>query len=423
MKSLFDSLNGRGFVARLTHDELPSKLAREKLTVYAGFDPTADSLHLGHLVPIMALAHFQRAGHRVIALVGGGTAGIGDPSGRSSERNLLPDEVVAANAVAIKNQLSQLLATDGDNPAVFVNNCDWFDDMKVMRFARDIGKHFNMKVMLAKDSVKSRLESENGMSFTEFMYQIFQGWDFLHLFETFGCTLQLGGRDQWGNITAGTDLVRRVRRESVFGMTLELVTTASGEKFGKSAGNAVWLDANRTSPWELFQFMVTQDDADVVKLLKLFTFLSDEEIEELEASTANEPNARKAQRKLAFEVTAFIHGRETALEMERAAAVMFGGEIAGLSEATLETVFASVPSTEVKAEELDAGISLSVLLARTGLAASLTKARQLISGGGAYINNVRVQGDVELSRRQLATARHIVLRLGKKNYHVLKVVG
>jgi tyrosyl-tRNA synthetase len=206
-------------------------------------------------------------------------------------------------------------------------------------------------------------------------------------------------------------------------MTLELITTASGEKFGKSAGNAVWLDASRTSPWELFQFMVTQDDGDVVKLLKLFTFLSDEEIAELEASTENEPNARKAQRKLAVEVTAFIHGRETALEMERAAAVMFGAEITGLSEATLETVFASVPTTEVKAEELAAGVPLSVLLARTGLAGSLTKARQFISGGGAYINNVRAQGDVKVDHRHLATSRHIVLRIGKKSYHVLKVVG
>jgi tyrosyl-tRNA synthetase len=304
-----------------------------------------------------------------------------------------------------------------------VDNQTWFEGLSWLTVLRDVGKHFSLSAMLGRDSVKNRLDSESGISFTEFAYQVMQGFDFLHLFDAFGCTLQLGGSDQWGNIVAGIDLVRKTRRASVAGLTLPLVTTAAGEKFGKSAGNAIWLDARRTSPWQLFQYLVRQDDSDVGKLLRLFTFLPEDEIAALELSAVTDVAARRAQRKLAVEVVALVHGQAVAREMERAAAVMFGGEITGISEETLGAVLAGVPTTDVSALRLDQGIALSELLRSSGLATSLTRAREFIGNGAAYINNVRTQSDVRVGREHLATTQHIVLRRGKKDYHVLRITN
>jgi tyrosyl-tRNA synthetase len=419
MTSPIDILQERGFIAQVSDDGLRDQLAREQLTIYAGFDPTADSLHLGHVVPIMALAHFQRAGHRVIMLVGGATGMVGDPSGRSEERNLLTREQVAANVVAVRKQLQCFLDFDGANPAVILNNLDWIGPISFLDWLRDVGKHFTIAAMLAKESVQRRLEG--GISYTEFSYMTLQAYDFLHLFTHHNCTLQCGGTDQWGNITAGIDLIRRVRQSQAYGLTFHLVTTASGEKFGKTAGNALWLDARKTTPWDFYQYLVRQDDRDVIRFLNLYTFLSREQIRELEQAVRERPQEREAQKALAFEVTRMVHGEETATEMAHAAEVVYHSEIKGISDATLAAVFASVPSTTIPAAELDAGIPLLDMLVRTGLVPSRNEARRQLQGKAIYVNNVQLEPEAKLGRHSLASPSFIVLRRGKKDYHLIKV--
>jgi tyrosyl-tRNA synthetase len=422
MPSVLDTLRERGFVSQVTDEKLGEQLEQRKFTVYAGFDPTADSLHLGHVVPIMALAHFQRAGHQVVLLVGGATGMIGDPSGRSEERNLLTIEQVAANARAIGAQMARYFDSSGNAPTL-VNNFDWIGKMSFIDWLRDVGKHFPMGYMLGKESVKKRLESEHGISYTEFSYMTLQAYDFLHLHDAHGCTLQVGGSDQWGNITAGIDLVRRQRQTQAYGITFHLITTSSGEKFGKSTGASVWLDAKRTSPWDFYQYLVRQEDKDVVRFLKLYTFLPMERIAELERATQTAPEKREAQKALAFEVTKIVHGEETAKELVHAAEVVYHSEIKGISDETLASVFASVPSTEVPRAELEAGLPLIDLLTRTGLAKSKNEARRALDSESIYINNVKVAKGTEprLGIEHFASKSFIVLRSGKKNYHLLRV--
>jgi tyrosyl-tRNA synthetase len=419
MASIFQTLRERGFIAQTSDDSLPALLSAQQVTVYAGFDPTADSLHLGHLVPIMALAHFQRAGHCPLMIVGGATGMVGDPSGRSEERNLLTREQIAANVLAVRRQMERFLAFDGPNPATILDNFDWIGSFSFLDWLRDVGKHFTVAAMLAKESVQRRLEG--GISYTEFSYMTLQAYDFLHLFTNHGCTLQVGGSDQWGNITAGIDLIRRVRQGQAYGITFPLVTTSGGEKFGKTAGNALWLDPRRTSPWDFYQYLVRQDDRDVIRFLNLYTFLHAEAIREMERAVREEPHKREAQKRLAFEVTALVHGREVAGEMAHAAEVVYQSEIKGISDTTLAAVFASVPSTTVTRPELAAGIPLLDLLLRTGLASSKGEARRLLQSGAIYVNNMRQGHDVKLGTDNLASPSFIVLRSGKKNYHLVRV--
>jgi tyrosyl-tRNA synthetase len=422
MPPILEVLRQRGFLSQVSDEKLGEYLEQRPFTVYAGFDPTADSLHLGHVVPIMALAHMQRAGHKVLLLVGGATGMIGDPSGKSEERNLLSIEQVRANAGAIGAQMGRYFDPSGNAPKL-VNNFDWIGKMSFIDWLRDVGKHFPMGYMLAKESVKKRLESENGISYTEFSYMTLQAYDFLHLHDAHGCTLQVGGSDQWGNITAGIDLIRRQRQVQAYGITFHLITTASGEKFGKSAGNAVWLDPKQTSPWDFYQYLVRQEDKDVVRFLRLYTFLPMERIAELERATQTAPEKREAQKALAFEVTKIVHGENTAKELVHAAEVVYHSEIKGISDETLVSVFASVPSTEVPRAELEAGLDLVALLTRTGLVKSKNEARRLLDSEAVYVNNVKVAkgGEPRLGPQHLASPSFIVLRSGKKNYHLLRV--
>jgi tyrosyl-tRNA synthetase len=421
MTSVFNTLEQRGFVAQSSDPGLPDLLAKQKLTVYAGFDPTADSLHLGHVVPIMALAHFQRAGHRALLIVGGATGMIGDPSGKSEERNLLTAEQIAHNVRAVRQQMEHFLDFAGPNAAKVLDNYDWIGRMSFIDWLREVGKHFSLGAMLAKESVKRRLEGEQGISYTEFSYMTLQAYDFLHLFDAEHCTLQIGGTDQWGNITAGIDLIRRQRQAPAYGLTLPLITTSAGEKFGKTAGNAVWLDPARTSVWDFYQYLVRQEDRDVVRFLKLYTFLPLEQIADLERAVRERPEKREAQKALAFEVTKLVHGEAAAREIVHAADVVYHSEIKGISDATLAAVFASVPSTVLGRAELEAGIDLPTALARTGLASSKGEARRLLQSGGVYVNNVRQGPDARLGLHSLASESFIVLRSGKKNYHLVRV--
>jgi tyrosyl-tRNA synthetase len=421
MTSVFDTLEQRGFIAQVSDEGLRKLLGETKVTVYAGFDPTADSLHLGHVVPILALAHFQRAGHRALLVVGGATGMIGDPSGRSDERNLLTAEQIAANVRAVRRQLEHFLDFSGANPAKVLDNFDWIGRMSFIDWLRDVGKHFTVAYMQAKESVKRRLESEQGITYTEFSYMTLQAYDFLHLFDAEGCTLQVGGTDQWGNITAGIDLIRRLRQAQAYGITFPLVTTAAGEKFGKSAGNALWLDPARTSVWDFYQYLVRQEDRDVVRFLKLYTFLPPEQTAGLEQAVRERPEKREAQKALAFEVTKLVHGEAAAKEMVHAAEVVYHSEIKDISDATLAAVFASVPSTTLTRAELEAGIDLPTILTRTALAPSKAEARRLLQSGGIYVNNVRQAADARLGPGSLASPSFLVLRSGKKNYHLVRV--
>jgi tyrosyl-tRNA synthetase len=419
MSSPLATLQERGFVAQISDDALGDLLGRAPATVYAGFDPTADSLHLGHVVPIMALAHFQRAGHRVIMLVGGATGMVGDPSGRSEERNLLTREQVALNVAAVRKQLQCFLDFDGPNAATILDNFDWIGPMSFLDWLRDVGKHFTVAAMLSKESVQRRLEG--GISYTEFSYMTLQAYDFLHLFAHHNCTLQVGGSDQWGNITAGIDLIRRVRQGQAYGLTFHLVTTSSGEKFGKTAGNALWLDAGKTSPWDFYQYLIRQEDRDVIRFINLYTFLPADRVAELEQAVRDRPQQREAQKALAFEVTRLVHGEETAREMAHAAEVVYHSEIKGISDATLAAVFSTVPSTTISGGELDAGLPLLDVLVRTALVPSRNEARRQLQGKAIYVNNVQQEPEAKLGRHSLASQSFIVLRRGKKDYHLLKV--
>lgn len=418
--TLFEELSWRGFVNQVTHPELADELEKGSITVYSGFDPTADSLHIGSLLPIMGLAHYQRAGHKPIALVGGGTGLIGDPSGKTAERSLLTREQVEINVAGIRGQLARFLDFEGG--ASLVNNADWLCGLHLLDFLRDVGKYFSVNVMLTRDSVRQRLEDrDHGLSYTEFTYSLLQAYDFLHLARTTGCRLQIGGSDQWGNIVAGMDLTRRLLGKDTFGMTFPLVTKADGSKFGKSEGGNIWLDAARTSPYRFYQFWINQSDADTPRYLRFFTFLPQEEILALEQQIVDAPHLRAAQTRLAEEVTRLVHGEAALENAVRASKAMFSGELAGLDEATLLDIFSEVPSSTLAKATLTEDRPVVDVLVEAGVFASKSEARRLIQGGGVYLNNARISADGEvLSAAHCTTETMAVVRKGKKNYHLLR---
>ncbi len=425
MTSVLEELTWRGLLHDAT-EGAGAHLAEEPRAVYIGFDPTASSLHVGNLVPIMGLVHMQRAGHTPIALVGGGTGLIGDPSGRTAERQLLTKEDVAANGGGIRRQLAHFLDFDrGDNAARMVNNLDWLAEWSLLDFLRDVGKHFGMSQLLAKESVKSRLGSELGLSFTEFSYALLQSYDFLELYRRESVTVQAGGSDQWGNITAGTDLIRRVDAGKAFGVVFPLVTNSQGTKFGKSHSGNVWLDPKRTSPYRFYQFWVNTDDADAVCYLKYFTLLSREEITAFEEQVASEPHRRAAQRALAEDVTRRVHGADGLTRAQQATDALFGGDLSGLGADDLADVFSEVPSSTVTADALSGdGVALLDLLDETELTSSRGDARRAIEGGGMYVNNVRVDDvDRRVTSSDAIEGRFVVLRKGKKRYHLVAAEG
>ena len=424
---LFEELTWRGLVHQITDPALPKLLEAESLTAYIGFDPTSASLTIGNLQQIVLLMRLQQAGHRPIALTGGGTGMIGDPSGKSEERNLLGPDELSDNLAGIRAQLARFLdfsPAAGASQALLVDNGEWLGSLSLMGFLRDVGKHFTVNAMIAKESVRARLEErEHGISFTEFTYMLLQAYDFLHLFEEFGCRLQLGGSDQWGNITFGVDLIRRRRAGVAYGITSPLVVKPDGTKFGKSEAGNLWLDPSLTSPYQLHQFLVRTEDAVVGDYLRRLTFVDRETIASLDAATASRPERREAQQLLAHEVTALVHGEREAVKAERAADALFGEEVAELDEATLLAVFADAPSTDLSRSSLDAGLPVVDALVASGLETSKGGARRAIEGGGAYLNNRRVAGtDATIRRDLLLHERYVVLRRGKKDHRLLRFV-
>ena len=422
-----DVLRERGFVADITDEEgLRAAFDAGRVTYYVGFDPTAASLHAGNLVGIMAMAWLQRMGHRPIALAGGGTGRIGDPSGRDDERQLMDEATLATHLAGIREQLSRFLDLSTAEQGLLVDNYDWLREIGFIAFLRDVGKHFSVNQMIARESVKRRLENrEQGISFTEFSYQLLQAYDFAHLHDAEDCVLQGGGSDQWGNITAGTDLIGRMRPGAkAFGITWPLLTTASGAKFGKSAGNAVWLDPALTSPYAYFQYWINAADDDVERFLLMFTFLPVEEVRELVAAHAEAPFKRLAQRRLAEEATRIAHGEEGLAEAQRATEVLFGDEpFSGLSDAVLAEAFAAAPSVDLPADSVG-GLTVAQLLTTAGAAKSAGEARRLVGQGGVRVNNVKVE-DAErtLAPGDLATDTTLVLRVGKKRYWLGRLPG
>ena len=420
---LFGEFEWRGLVYGAT-EGLRDVIARERLTTYIGFDPTAASLHVGSLLPILCLARLQRFGHPPIAVVGGGTGMIGDPSGKTVERQLLSAEHVEANVAGIRSQLARFLDFETtDTPARLVNNAEWLSKLGAIEFMRDVGKHFTVNAMLAKESVKRRIESEEGITYTEFSYALLQAYDFLKLFDECNCMLQVGGSDQWGNIVAGIDLIRRVRGGKAHGLVIPLITTASGTKFGKTEAGAVWLDAKLTSPFRFYQFWLNTDDGDAGKYLRYFTFLDRSSIEQLEEATRTAPEQREAQRVLAREVTRMVHGDEHVVRAERASGVLFGEDFSTLPADDVLSVFEDVPSSTVAADTLSGdGVAVVDLLASSGLTASKGEATRLIRGGGVYVNNRRITDErARLSSADAIDGRLFVLRKGAKHNHVVKI--
>jgi tyrosyl-tRNA synthetase len=422
MQQLFDELQWRGLVYDQT-EGVREALGKEQVTGYIGFDPTAQSLHVGNLLVILALSHMQRCGHCPIAVVGGGTGMIGDPSGKTVERQLLTVEQVEKNVEGIRGQLARFLDFDSTSaPARLVNNAEWLTALAAIDFMRDIGKHFTVNAMLAKDSVKRRLESDEGITYTEFSYSLLQAYDFLMLYDRFHCTLQMGGSDQWGNITAGMDLIRRVRGGRAHGLVMPLITTASGTKFGKTEAGTVWLDPRLTSPFRFYQFWLNTDDGDAGRYLRYFTFLDRPAIEQLEEATRTSPESRPAQRALAREVTRMVHGEEHVARAERASSVLFGDDLTTLPADDVLAVFDDVPSSEV-AREPD-GWRLAALLVESQLAKSMADAARLIAGGGIYVNNRRVTDQrARLAVDDAIEGRLFVLRKGAKQNHVVKIAA
>ncbi|MDP1572588.1 MAG: tyrosine--tRNA ligase [Vicinamibacterales bacterium] len=419
--TLFEEFQWRGVLYDATEGAAEA-LAREPVTAYIGFDPTASSLHVGSLLPIMCLARLQRAGHRPIALVGGGTGLIGDPSGKSQERTLLTAEEVEQNSHGLRAQLERFLDFDAPNAARMVNNLEWLSPISFLDFLRDVGKHFTVNAMLARESVKRRIGSEEGISFTEFSYQLLQAYDYQVLHERYGCTLQMGGSDQWGNILSGCDLIRKVRGGKAHGLVFPLVTTASGTKFGKTEAGTIWLDPARTSPFRFYQFWLNVDDRDVVPYLKYFTWLDRETVESLARAITEAPEAREASRTLAREVTRLVHGDAELARAERASAVLYGGSVAEATVADLRMVFEDVPSQTVTVEAARAGILSTELLVLAGLAASKSEAARLIKQGGVYLNDVRMadeRGHVTIA--QALEGQLFVLRKGRRQTHLVSV--
>jgi tyrosyl-tRNA synthetase len=417
---MIEELSWRGLVHQATDAEgLGRLLTSERTTAYIGFDPTADSLHVGSLQMIILLRHLERAGHRPIALVGGGTGMIGDPSFKSDERTLLDAETLSANRAGIRAQLERFIDF-GPEAAVLEDNASWLGEARLLAFLRDVGKHFSVNEMIRKDSVRSRLEGrESFLSFTEFSYMLLQAWDFVELHDRFGCRLQMGGSDQWGNIIEGVDLIRRLRGERAFGLTSPLLTKADGSKFGKTETGNVWLDARRTSPYAFYQFWLRSADADVVSYLRRLTFLDRAAVEELGREVETNPGAREAQRALAREVTTMVHGPAETSRAELAARVLFTDEIGALDAATLASVLSDAPSTELGVGDLDGSLTLTEALVRAGLSASKGAARRDLAGGGVYVNGKREAQDRPLGRDDALHGRFVILRRGKANQHVL----
>ncbi|MEO3870283.1 tyrosine--tRNA ligase [Nonomuraea sp. B12E4] len=414
MTDILDDLAWRGLIAQSTDlDTLRASMAKGPITLYSGFDPTAPSLHVGHFVPLLTLRRFQLAGHRPIGLVGGATGLIGDPSGRNTERSLNSSEVVADWVERLRRQVGRFLDFDAEpDPALLVSNLDWTGELSAIDFLRDIGKHFPVNRMLAREAVSARLAGE-GLSYTEFSYQILQSYDYLELFRRYNCTLQIGGSDQWGNITAGADLVRRIEGAHVHALTLPLIMKADGTKFGKSAGGALWLDPEMTSPYAFYQYFLNTDDRDVVHYLKVFTFRSREEIEAMEKAVAERPFAREAQRALAEELTELLHGKEELDAVVAASKALFGqGALEELPPSTLAAALAEVPKATVPA----LGTAFVDLLADSGLVESKSAARRAVKEGGAYLNNVKITDEAYVpTADDLLAGRFMVLRRGKKS--------
>lgn len=421
----FEEFKWRGLVYDASEGAAEA-LGRDKVTTYIGFDPTADSLHVGSLLPILVLARMQRHGHRPIALVGGGTGLIGDPSGKSQERLLLTPEQVDHNLTGIRRQLERFLDFESaSNPAQLVNNGDWLRSVPLVDFLRDIGKHFTVNYMLAKDSVQRRLSQEEGISFTEFSYLLLQSYDFLVLHDRHDCQFQMGGSDQWGNITAGAELIRRLRRKKAYGLVFPLVTTASGQKFGKTEAGTVWLDSERTSPYRFYQFWLNTRDQDAIPYLKYFTWLDRDAIIELEAALNERPEERQAQKRLAHEVTQMVHGKTDCARAEHSSSILFGGEIGDLGSREILEIFDDVPSSTLAASAVagDGQLLLELLMA-SGLAESKGAARRLIRDGGAYVNNRRVADERHLvTHDNFIEGRVLVLRKGQKKVHLVTLEG
>lgn len=428
-KNFVQELQWRGMV----HDVMPGAeehLMEEMRAAYVGIDPTADSLHIGHLVGVMMLKHFQLAGHKPYALVGGATGMIGDPSGKSAERNLLDEETLRHNQEALKEQLSRFLDFESgeDNAAILVNNYDWMKNFSFLEFIRDVGKHITVNYMMAKDSVKKRLSSDakEGMSFTEFTYQLVQGYDFLYLYQNHNCSLQMGGSDQWGNITTGTELIRRIGGGKGFALTCPLITKADGTKFGKTEGGNVWLDAERTSPYKFYQYWLNTSDEDAEKYIKIFTFLTQQEVENLVAEHKEAPHMRALQKKLAEEVTVMVHSQEDLDNAIKASNILFGkstsDDLKQLDEKTFLDVFDGVPQARVDKEELEPGLDMiGALAAKTEFLGSNGEARRELKQNSISVNKEKVKEDYLITTSDLINDKFVLLQRGKKNYFVLVV--
>ena len=429
MKNFIKELQWRGML----HDSMPTTeehLLESMRSAYVGFDPTSDSLHIGNLVPIMLLAHFQRCGHKPIALVGGATGMIGDPSGKSAERNLLDEKTLRYNQEAIKSQLSHFLdfSSNEENAAVLVNNYDWMKDFSFLEFIRDVGKHITVNYMMAKDSVKNRIssESKDGMSFTEFTYQLVQGYDFLHLFQNNNTSIQMGGSDQWGNITTGTELIRRIGGGKGYAITCPLITKSDGTKFGKSEGGNVWLDGKRTSPYKFYQYWLNASDEDAEKYIRIFTFLNKEIIDTLILEHKEAPHARLLQKKIGEEVTLLVHGKVAYENAIQASSILFGkstaSDLKSLDEQTFLDVFEGVPQAKVTVSDIEDGLDMiGALAAKTGFLASNGDARRALKENAISVNKEKVKEDFTISKEDLIANKYVLLQRGKKTYYLLVV--
>ena len=430
INNFIEELTWRGMI----HTVMPGAeehLMESMRSAYVGFDPTADSLHIGNLVPIMLLAHYQRCGHKPVALVGGATGMIGDPSGKSNERNLLDEKTLRHNQEAIKTQLSHFLdfESDANNAALLVNNYDWMKDFSFLEFIRDVGKHITVNYMMAKDSVKNRISSESseGMSFTEFTYQLVQGYDFLHLYKSNNCSLQMGGSDQWGNITTGTELIRRVGGGKGYAITCPLITKSDGSKFGKSEGGNVWLDPNRTSPYKFYQYWLNSSDEDAEKYIKIFTFLDKDTIEALILEHKEAPHQRALQKRLAEEITTMVHSKEDLDNAIKASAILFGkstsNDLKALNEQTFLDVFDGVPQKDIDGSQIEEGLDIIAALAEQGgFLKSNGEARRALKENSISVNKEKVKEGYKLTTNDLINNKFILLQRGKKNYFVLRIV-
>ena len=430
IKNFVEELNWRGMI----HTIMPGAeehLMESMRSAYVGFDPTADSLHIGNLVPIMLLAHYQRCGHKPVALVGGATGMIGDPSGKSNERNLLDETTLRHNQEAIKKQLSHFLDFESNeaNAAALVNNYDWMKDFSFLEFIRDVGKHITVNYMMAKDSVKNRISSDasEGMSFTEFTYQLVQGYDFLHLYKEKDCSIQMGGSDQWGNITTGTELIRRISGGKGFAITCPLITKSDGSKFGKSEGGNVWLDANRTSPYKFYQYWLNSSDEDAEKYIKIFTFLTQDEINTLTKEHQEAPHLRVLQKRLAEEITTMVHSKSDLENAIKASDILFGNstgdDLKQLNEQTFLDVFDGVPLTEITKDEIENGLDIIAALAeKGGFLKSNGEARRALKENSISVNKEKVKEEYTITSKDLINNKFILLQRGKKNYFILRIV-